>query len=332
MSRRFLQVAGLALTVALTLADDLLAHEIRPAYLEIREVVEGRFEVLWKVPMRGNLRLDLEPVFPEGCTATSPIAGYRAPGAVVERWTMACPFPLVGRALAVRGLEATLTDVLLRLDLIDATAQTARLGPSSPSYTPAARPGRWDVARTYLVLGVEHILGGIDHLLFVLALMLIVGGWGRLLSTITAFTIAHSITLALAALGFVRVPQAPVEAVIALSILFLASEIARGESASLTMRYPWIVAFTFGLLHGFGFAGALSEIGLPETEIPISLLFFNVGVELGQIAFVAVVVALKPLFSRVAVAVPGWARLAPVYGIGSVAAFWAIQRVTGFWS
>ncbi len=317
--------------VALTLARVASAHEIRPAYLEVVEVEQGRFEILWKVPTRGELRLDLEPVFPDGCAATSPISGYRAPGAIVERWTMVCPFPLVGRTVAVRGLEATLTDVLLRLDLVDASSQTARLGPSTPSYTPAAKPGRSEVAMTYLILGVEHILSGIDHLLFVLALVLIVAGWRRLLSTITAFTVAHSITLALAALGFVRIPQAPVEAVIALSILFLASEIARGDAASLTTRYPWIVAFTFGLLHGFGFAGALSEVGLPESEIPVSLLFFNVGVEIGQIAFVAVVLALRPLVSRVAAAAPDWVRLAPAYGIGCVAAFWTLQRVSGFW-
>ena len=187
---------------------------------------------------------------------------------------------------------------------------------------------------TYLELGVEHILLGIDHLLFVLALLLIVKGWGRLVGTITAFTISHSITLAAATLGFVSVPQAPVEAIIAMSIMFVASEIihARQGRPGITEDKPWIVAFVFGLLHGFGFAGALTEVGLPEQSIPLALLFFNIGVELGQLLFVGaclIVFALtRPLHGRIP---SGSWRLAP-YAIGSLAAFWTIERIVGFWS
>jgi hydrogenase/urease accessory protein HupE len=199
------------------------------------------------------------------------------------------------------------------------------------------RPSSLEVIRTYTVLGVEHILLGIDHLLFVLALLLLVRGVGRLVATVTAFTVAHSITLGAATLGFVHVPSAPVEAVIALSILFLASELARrrlapasaaaqGDAADLTARFPWIVAFSFGLLHGFGFAGALSEVGMPAQAVPLALLFFNVGVEIGQLSFIAAVFAMGWLIRSAAVRAPDWWPRAAAYGIGSVAAFWVVQR------
>ena len=248
----------------------LEAHEVRPGYLGIEETAPETFEVLWKVPMRGELRLSLDPVFPETCRPATPVARYPASGAVVERTTLICVDGLVGKTLSIAGLEATFTDVLLRYEPKDGPAQTARLKPTAASFIVAAEPSRLEIAGTYLVLGVEHILGGIDHLLFVLALLMLVRGRRRLVWTITAFTVSHSITLALATLGVMHVPSAPVEAVIALSILFLASEIAhsrRGRS-SLTERQPWLVAFAFGLLHGFGFAGALSEVGLPESAIP----------------------------------------------------------------
>src|SRR6185436_2163723 len=191
------------------------------------------------------------------------------------------------------------------------------------------RPSALEVVRTYLTLGVEHILLGIDHLLFVLALLLIVKGVRRLVATVTAFTVAHSITLGAATLGFVHVPSAPVEAVIALSILFLASELARrraGGSADLTERFPWVVAFSFGLLHGFGFAGALSEVGIPQQAVPLALLFFNVGVEIGQLLFIAAVFGFGWLVRLSAVRVPAiWPR-AVAYGVGSAAAFWVVER------
>jgi hydrogenase/urease accessory protein HupE len=184
----------------------------------------------------------------------------------------------------------------------------------------------------YLKLGVEHILFGIDHLLFVLALLLVTRGTFRLVKTVTAFTVAHSITLGMATLGFVQMPTKPVEAVIALSIVFVAAQIVRTQQGQegITARAPWVVAFTFGLLHGFGFAGALSEVGLPPGHIPLALLFFNVGVEVGQLLFVAAAMTFMALLRRVRINVPRWVELAPAYAIGSVAMFWVMQRIAAF--
>jgi hydrogenase/urease accessory protein HupE len=223
--------------------------------------------------------------------------------------------------------------VLLRVAYLDGSSSNQRLTPAAPETIIPARPSAFEVVQTYLVLGVEHILLGVDHLLFVLALLLLVRGLGRLVATVTAFTVAHSITLGAATLGFVHVPSAPVEAMIALSILFLASELARRRAAhapqDLTTRFPWLVAFAFGLLHGFGFAGALSEVGVPEEAVPLALLFFNVGVELGQLVFVAAVFLLAWVVRASAVRVPAAWRTAVAYGIGSVAAYWAVERTLG---
>jgi hydrogenase/urease accessory protein HupE len=223
--------------------------------------------------------------------------------------------------------------VLLRVAYLDGSASNRRLTPEAATVTIPSRPSALEVVRTYLVLGVEHILLGIDHLLFVLALLLLVRGIGRLVATVTAFTVAHSITLGAATLGFVHVPSAPVEAVIALSILFLASELARrsvgpgaAAGANLTTRFPWVVAFAFGLLHGFGFAGALSEIGMPQEAVPLALLFFNVGVELGQLLFIAAVFGFAAIVRWSAVRVPLVWQPAVAYGVGSVAAFWVVER------
>jgi hydrogenase/urease accessory protein HupE len=240
---------------------------------------------------------------------------------------------LTGTTLSIDGLERTFTDVLLRLERVGESTLTHRLTPENPDYLIVAAPGPGQVAWTYFVLGVEHILLGIDHLLFVFALLLVVRGWRKLVGTITAFTIAHSITLALAALGFVHVPGPPVESIIALSIVFVAAEIIRGRRGNpgLTARWPWIVAFTFGLLHGFGFAGALSEIGLPQSDIPLALLTFNLGVEAGQLLFVATMLAIYTILIRIRLKPPAWAWLIPPYAIGGIAAFWMIERITGFW-
>ncbi len=309
------------------------AHEVRPGYLELRQTGLGIYEVLWKVPAKGDLRLRLDPRFPDGCEAATPVSTYPAGGAFLERWTLQCTESLVGGTITIDGLQQTLTDVLVRFEPSEGPAQTARLLPSAPSFVVSAAPAWSEVARTYLLLGVEHILGGIDHLLFVLALLLIVEGNRKLVATVTSFTLAHSITLALATLGFVHMPSAPVEAVIALSILFLASEIAHSRQGRprLTERYPWVVAFTFGLLHGFGFAGALSEVGLPESAIPLALFLFNVGVELGQLLFVAVILVVLAGNRRFEVSWPVWAWRLPTYAIGTVAAFWTVQRVVAFW-
>jgi hydrogenase/urease accessory protein HupE len=253
---------------------------------------------------------------------------------MVYRWTLGCETPLSGKPISIEGLEKTLTDVLVRIERQDGSTITQRLSPANNEFTVAASESTWQIAATYLGLGVEHILLGIDHLLFVLALLLIVGNWRVLLATITAFTVAHSITLAAATLGYVHVPQQPVEAVIALSILFLASEIMhmRRGKPGLARRWPWLVAFIFGLLHGFGFAGALTEVGLPENAIPLALLFFNIGVEVGQLLFVGSMILLYRLWRMTTLQPTPWIQALPVYVIGSVAAYWTIERVASFWS
>ena len=250
----------------------------------------------------------------------------------MERWRIQRPGGLAGQDVTIEGLPATKVDALIRVTDLGGVTQTARATPDLPTVTIATTASRWQVAGTYLALGVEHILLGIDHLLFVLALVLLVKGWRKLVATITAFTVAHSITLALATLGFVHVPGPPVEACIALSIVFVAAEIIRSRQGGrgLTERAPWVVAFIFGLLHGLGFAGALSEVGLPQHAIPLALLFFNVGVELGQLAFVVVALGILAAARRLPPHVPAWGWRAAPYAIGSVAMFWVIQRVAAF--
>jgi hypothetical protein len=315
------------------LAANLFAHEIRPAYLELRQTGAETYDVFWKVPARGgNMRLSLHIELPSDTfNLTTPRSSF-VNEAYTERWALKRPNGLTGGVICVAGLAATMTDVLVRVEGLDGTSQVTRLTPSSPSFVVKAAPGALEITRTYLMLGIEHIGFGIDHLLFVLALLIITNGTVHLLKTVTAFTIAHSITLALATLGFVHVPSKPVEATIALSIVFVAFEIVRRRKGQngITSRAPWIVAFTFGLLHGFGFAGALSTIGLPQNHIPAALLFFNVGVELGQIVFITVVLTLLTLVRRIPLRLPRWAELVPPYAIGSVAMFWVVQRVVSF--
>jgi hydrogenase/urease accessory protein HupE len=314
-----------------------LAHEMRPAYLELRQTGAQTYDVLWKVPGRGeDLRLGLYVQFPADAKNVTEPRGAMVNNALTERWSVQRAGGLTGGTIHIDGLNATMTDVLVRLERLDGTTQVTRLTPSAPSFVVEAAPGAMQVARTYLVLGVEHILGGIDHLLFVLALLILVKGRGRLIATVTAFTLAHSLTLAGATLGYVHVPGPPVEAAIALSIVFVAAEIIRSRQgmAGLTERFPWIVAFIFGLLHGFGFASALNEVGLPQSAIPVALLFFNVGVEIGQLLFIAAVFSVVALARRVArrigMSQPAWAWRVPPYAIGAVSAFWIIQRIAAF--
>lgn len=323
---------ALALLTVLLAPLPSLAHEVRPAYLELREGQPGEFSVLWKTPMRGDLRLALAPAFSGHTQHITPITARESGGAAVQTWRIRTSESLRGQSLRIQGLEATMTDALARIEFADGSTWLHRLTPQVPVATIPDKQSGWSVAGEYLKLGVEHILLGIDHLLFVLALLLITRGTWRLVKTVTAFTVAHSITLALAALGVVHVPQAPVEAVIALSIVFVAAEILRARQGhqGIASHAPWVVAFAFGLLHGFGFAGALAEIGLPEGHIPLALLFFNVGVELGQLLFIAAALSLIVLISRVRIRFPLWTGLVPPYVIGSVAMFWVIQRIGSF--
>jgi hydrogenase/urease accessory protein HupE len=326
------RASRIAFALVLALAAPALAHEVRPAYLVLRELEAERYDASFRVPALAELRLSLHAQLPSVCSELGPRAVHATPEAFTERWTIACSGGLVGREIRIDGLTTTLTEVLVRIERLDGSTQLVRVFPSAPSFVVAAAPRPAQIARTYTGLGVEHIWLGVDHLLFVLALLLVVRGGRRLVGTVTAFTAAHSLTLAGATLGFVYVPQQPVEAVIALSIVFLASELAhrdRGESG-MTAQYPWLVAFTFGLLHGFGFAGALAEVGLPPADIPLALLTFNIGVEAGQLLFVAGVLALLWSGRRVIASAPRWLQATPAYAIGSLAAFWLIQRVAAF--
>ncbi len=332
-----MRAASLLLVLLAAFAPGAFAHEVRPAYLELRQTGPETYDALWKVPGRGdNLRLGLYVELPSDARNLTEPRGAMVNNAFTERWTVQRPGGLTGGTIHIAGLSATMTDVLVRLERLDGTTQVMRLTPSAPSFVVEAVPRAMQVARTYLALGVEHILGGIDHLLFVLALLILVKGTRRLIWTVTAFTVAHSLTLAGATLGFVHVPGPPVEAAIALSIVFVAAEIVHGRqgAAGLTERFPWVVAFTFGLLHGLGFASALNEVGLPQSAIPVALLFFNVGVEIGQLLFIvsvfAVIALARQVTRRIAVPQPAWAWRIPPYAIGSVAAFWVIQRITAF--
>ncbi len=309
------------------------ADVFQPAYLEVSELGDDRYEVLWRVPtVVGTRPVAAELRFPPGTERlTEPQPMLLGP-AWVERYAVSVPGGLVGQEIAIAGLLGGVTDVIARVERLDGTSQVERLLPSEPRFTVEASRGRAEIAWTYFVLGVEHILAGIDHLLFVLALLLIVRGVGRIVATITAFTLAHSVTLVAATLGWLNVPGPPVEAIIALSIVFVAAEVLHGQQGrpGLTARAPWVVAFSFGLLHGLGFAGALAEVGLPQIAIPVALAMFNVGVEIGQLIFVAAVLSFAWLARVVSARQPDWATAAIAYGIGSVAAYWTIERIAGF--
>jgi len=318
----FLAVAGLA-----------HADIFRPAYLEIRETGNDQYDVLWKVPALGEeQRLAVYVKFPEGTEQVSEPQPFVINDAWVERWNIRREGGLVGKLISIEGNAAGVTDVIARVERLDGTSQVERLEAGRAQFEVRAPAGTSEIAWSYTLLGVEHILGGVDHLLFVFALLLLVRGGKRIIATVTAFTVAHSITLVSASLGWLHVPGPPVEAIIALSIVFVASEVVHGLQGKpgLTARAPWIVAFSFGLLHGFGFAGALAEVGLPQTAIPVALLMFNVGVEIGQLLFVAMVLAVGVLFSRLLAREFEWATGVAAYAIGSIAAFWTIERVFSF--
>jgi hydrogenase/urease accessory protein HupE len=309
------------------------ADEIRPALLDIKEQSTGLFAVTWKVPTRGDKVLAITPQLPKSLQLVGSPTIQEVPGARIEHTTYKnSGEPLAGQSIAIDGLSAVQTDVLLLVQLLDGASHSAILRPASPQFTIPLEASKLKVAGDYWRMGTVHILEGVDHLLFVLALMLIVTGFKPLLKAVTAFTVAHSITLALATLGVVHIPSAPTEALIALSILFLAVEIihSRQGKISLTEQYPWVVAFAFGLFHGLGFAGALSEIGLPQQEIPLALLMFNVGVETGQLLFIAAVLALFAVLKRLPVTLPQGAWRVLPYGIGGIAAYWTIDRVMSF--
>jgi hydrogenase/urease accessory protein HupE len=306
------------------------AHEARPAYLEIKETAPGQFSVLWRTPVLAGMRLPLVLEMPDGVKNVKEPVIQELTDSLVERRSIdAGPNGLSGKRIEFVGLQLTITDVLVRLEMLDGRKWTAIARPSQPWVEMAASQSWWEVMGTYIVEGIRHILFGADHLLFVLGLLLIVKNRWMLLKTVTAFTVAHSITLAIATLGYAEAPVLPLNAAIALSILFLGPEIVRswrGET-SFTIRRPWVVAFAFGLLHGFGFASALTSAGLPPGDLPVALLSFNIGVEVGQLGFVALILAMKRSFRVLEIRWPSWMQALPGYTVGTLGAFWTIQRV-----
>ncbi len=313
------------------------ADDFKPAYLQLTQTDAETYDVMWKLPaLDESTALKLTPNFPQG---TKPLIEPRivfASNMAIKRWRISVPGGLNGKAVTIGGLAEARTDAIVRVQRLDGSEQVGRILPGSNAFTVKPSPGSFEVMQTYTVIGIEHILLGFDHLLFVLALVMIVRSTRRLLWTVTAFTLAHSITLSLATLGFLHVPGPPVEAIIALSIVFIASEIIhqRQGKEGLASRKPWIVAFAFGLLHGLGFAGALAEVGLPENSIPLALLFFNIGVEIGQVLFIVAVLAVYHVAKKLNAGRFDLKRLEPipVYLIGGIAGYWVIERVTGFWA
>lgn len=313
------------------------AHESRPAYLEVKETAPGQYNVLWRTPVLSGNQLLVALQLPDGVEDTEEkIIQELADSRVERRWIDAGPEGLAGKQIEFVGLQFTITDVLARFEFLDGRELTLIARPSHPYVTVAGSQSSWQVALTYTVEGIRHIGFGFDHLLFVLALLLIVKGGWMLLKTVTAFTAAHSITLALATLGIFQPARPPIEVAIAMSILFLAPEILRqrrGET-SFTLRHPWVVAFAFGLLHGFGFSSVLIDAGLPRSEIPVALLSFNIGVEIGQLIFIAVLVLVWSLVRKLRIIWPQWSLQLPAYFVGTLGAFWTAkgisQMVNGF--
>jgi hydrogenase/urease accessory protein HupE len=310
-------------------APAVLAHETRPAYLEIKETAPGQYEVIWRTPVNAGMRLPILLQFSSDVKNVKDPTTQELTDSLVERRWIEVKDGISGKRIDFVGLQGTITDVLVRVELLDGRKLTTIVHPSQAWMEVAPTQGRLAVIGNYLLLGIRHISLGADHLLFLLGLLLIVKNRWMLLKTVTAFTVAHSITLAIATLGYADAPVVPLNAAIALSILFLGPEIVRswrGET-SFTIRHPWVVAFAFGLLHGFGFASALTGAGLPRAELPLALLSFNVGVEIGQLGFVLMVLLLERSFRVLEIRWPRWVEAVPGYTVGSLGAFWTIQRV-----
>ena len=338
------------------------AHESRPAYLEIKETAPGQYAVLWRTPVLAGMRLPLVLKIPDDVKNLKPPAVQELTDSLIERRSIdAGPNGLAGKRIEFVGLQLTITDVLVRHEMLDGRKWTTIARPSQPWIAIAASQTWWEVMGTYIVEGIRHIVFGADHMLFVLGLLLIVQDRWMLLKTVTAFTVAHSITLAIATLGYAQAPALPLNAAIALSILFLGPEIVKqndarfgmrdtgyelhdarfgirdtcnpqlasriSNPASFTIRHPWVVAFAFGLLHGFGFASAMTSAGLPPQDLPLALLSFNVGVEVGQLGFIALVLAMERSFPILEIRWPRWAQALPGYTVGTLGAFWTVQRL-----
>jgi hydrogenase/urease accessory protein HupE len=306
------------------------AHEVRPAYLELKETRPGQYNVLWRTPVLSGMSLPIALQMPAEVRNTrNPQVDELTDSLVERRWIDAGAGGLEGKRIDFPGLQLTITDVLVRIERLNGAHSTELIHPSRPYLEVPPPRGALATAAVFFTQGIEHILFGPDHLLFVLGLLLVVRSPWMLLKTVTAFTVAHSITLAAATLGYASIPASPLNAAIALSILFLGPEVVRawrGET-SFTIRHPWVVAFAFGLLHGFGFASGLTAIGLPRGDIPLALLSFNAGVEIGQLAFVALILLLVRAFRTIDMRWPRPIEWTPAYVVGSLGAFWTIERI-----
>lgn len=319
----------LALATLFLIVQPARADELRPGYLEFTQKTAVDWTLIWKAPMRGGVTPATQPILPKGCTAKGDPQRTMGEMAMISTFKIACTGTVAGQSIGLSNFTAAQTDVLVRVAPLNRPVQALRLTAAEPSAEIAAKPDAWQVARTYFVIGVEHIVFGYDHLLFVVALVLLLTGFRTIAIAVTAFTVAHSITLIGTTLGVLGLPQRPVEAIIALSIVFLAVEIVKKNEGEprLSERVPWVVAFLFGLLHGFGFAGALKEIGLPESDVPTALLTFNLGVEAGQLLIVAATIGLLWALRRLQ---PNWTRpaiRASSYAIGAIASMWLLERV-----
>ncbi|TAJ68872.1 MAG: HupE/UreJ family protein [Phenylobacterium sp.] len=308
------------------------AHEVRPALVQIRETGPRAYEVVWKRPVVGDMALRLVPHLSGGSLETPATVEQAAPGYVTRVWRVLDGPPLQGQLLEVEGLSQSVTDVIVRVTNRDGEASDHVLKPAEPRMTLGSAKATGHAVPAYLLLGVEHILIGVDHLLFVLGLLLLIGPNWKLVKAVTGFTVAHSLTLALAAFGIIRFPSAAIEALVALSILFVAIELtpSRRAAGDLAQRRPWLIAFAFGLLHGMAFAGVLADIGLPAGAAPEALFLFNLGVEIGQLTFIAGVFLVMAAGRRLLAAghrtLPRWTALAPAYAIGGLSAYWLIER------
>ncbi len=328
LARRVTACSALLLAAALVPAP-LAAHQFAPALFELKEVEPGRAAVRWKQPAVRVQGSRLRPVLPGSCQGIGTPEVEREGTGMLARWEITCPGGLVGTTVGVEGIPTSRADVLLRVALRDGRSFRRVLTADQPTFVVPEVERKLDVVRGYTLLGIEHILTGWDHLLFVLGLILLVDKGRRLLWTITAFTGGHSVTLALATLGLVNVRQGPIESAIALSIYVLGVEVIRRRAgrAGVMARAPWLLAGGFGLLHGLGFAGALTRVGLPSTEIPLALFAFNAGIELGQLAFVAIVLAAAAGLGAIRAPWPAWSGSLVPYAIGSLAMYWFLERV-----
>jgi hydrogenase/urease accessory protein HupE len=323
---RWLLIAGMCLLVA----PFSRAHPLMNAYLEMVESDDDTTSVIWRHPSPAATGMNLEPLYPAGVKIVMTLPPQDENGFVREHYVLrGAPHFWSGCAIGLKGTTSGATEVLVRLKLANGQTRVAVLRSPADVFTVPEQAGRGQATAAYFQLGLDHILKGVDHLLFVMGLLILVPGRLMLIKTITSFTVAHSITLAIATLGYASVPLPPLNVAIALSIFYLGPEIIRKQrgKTSLTIEHPWVVAFVFGLLHGFGFASGLTSLGLPHADIPFALLMFNLGVEFGQLCFVFVILALVHSFSRLEIVWPRWVAALPCYTVGSLGAFWTIQRV-----